>query len=376
MRSRDRQRSTRQKNVIVFGAGASAAEGAPTQGSLFDDYFGLNFSTHRIERIADMDKELREFFSSFFGIQGACTAREKKRYPTFEEALGIVELALQRAECFQGYPSTPGQPRLQRIREYLILLIAVLLKQKLEYREPVHHRALLRSLHNSDDLADTTFISFNYELLLDHVLTEARRQYGLDLDYGIEFANYESQPAHPDFDWDRPRTGQSLSLLKLHGSLNWLYCPTCTVPTITPKDKGVTRLLEDPSKAKCRRCGTTAVAMIIPPTYYKVMESLHLRQIWWHAEQALIAADRIIFCGYSLPDADMHVKYLLKRAEVNRAKPAQIFIVNNCAKKKRGEKNDEERRYLRLFNNPRCVMYTSLTFQDFAERGFEALPPQ
>jgi hypothetical protein len=28
-----------------------------------------------------------------------------------------------------------------------------------------------------------------------------------------------------------------------------------------------------------------------------------------------MSADRIVFCGYALPDADMHVKCLLKRSE-------------------------------------------------------------
>ena len=140
----------------------------------------------------------------------------------------------------------------------------MLLKHKLDGKEPVNHRALVQSLRDSSDLDHTTFISFNYEILLDQVLTEARGRYDRDLDYGIDFANYEVPTTHPGLDWDPPRVGRALSLLKLHGSLNWLYCPTCTVPTITPKDKGVTRLLEDPSSARCRRCDTIAVPMIIP----------------------------------------------------------------------------------------------------------------
>jgi NAD-dependent SIR2 family protein deacetylase len=360
------------KTVIIFGAGASAAEGAPLQGAIFNDYFGLNLGAHTSPLIATMDGELREFFGAFFGIRGPVALNARKRYPTFEEALGIIELALQRSESFKNYPATADHPRLQRIREYLILLIAVLLKEQLEHREPVHHRALLSALHEGRELDRTTFISFNYEVLLDHVLTEARQEYDRDLDYGIEFANYEFPTATPD-NWDRPRAGRALSLLKLHGSLNWLHCPTCTVPTITPKAKGVTRLLEDPSSARCRRCGTTAVPMIIPPTYFKVMESLQLRQVWWRAEEALMAADRIVFCGYSLPDADMHVKYLLKRSEVNRSAPPTVFVVNNHPKKQAAEKKEEEKRHLRLFNDPRRMHYTTLSFEDFARSGMASL---
>jgi hypothetical protein len=113
--------------------------------------------------------------------------------------------------------------------------------------------------------------------------------------------------------------------------------------------------------------------MIIPPTYFKMMESLQLRQIWWRAEQALMAADRIVFCGYSLPDADMHVKYLLKRAEVNRPTPPTVFVVNNHPKKKAAEKKEEEQRYLRLFNEPSSVHYTTLSFEAFAKSGMASL---
>jgi hypothetical protein len=113
--------------------------------------------------------------------------------------------------------------------------------------------------------------------------------------------------------------------------------------------------------------------MIIPPTYFKVMESLQLRQVWLRAEQALMTSDRIVFCGYSLSDADMHVKYLLKRAEVNRPQPPDVYVVNNHDKKKVAEKKDEERRYLRLFNKPSRVHYTNLSYQEFATGGMSAL---
>ena len=37
-----------------------------------------------------------------------------------------------------------------------------------------------------------------------------------------------------------------MQLFKPHGSLNWLFCPTCNELEITPKEKGVvTRLISD-----------------------------------------------------------------------------------------------------------------------------------
>jgi hypothetical protein len=48
------------------------------------------------------------------------------------------------------------------------------------------------------------------------------------------------------------------------------------------------------------------------------MSNFHLQTIWRSAEQDLAAAKQIVFCGYSLPDADLHLKYLFKRVEMKR----------------------------------------------------------
>jgi len=53
------------------------------------------------------------------------------------------------------------------------------------------------------------------------------------LDYGIDFVNFERIN-----DWKRPHKNKAVVLLKIHGSLNWLYCPTCNHIELTPKEKG------------------------------------------------------------------------------------------------------------------------------------------
>ncbi|MDQ2085925.1 hypothetical protein RBH29_05665 [Herbivorax sp. ANBcel31] len=89
---------------------------------------------------------------------------------------------------------------------------------------------------------------------------------------------------------------------------------------------------------------------MIPPTYFKMMSNPFLIQIWNKAEYELRESEKIVFCGYSMPDADIHIKYLLKRGILNRriTKP-KIIIVNNHDSKKDEIKNEEELRYRRLF---------------------------
>jgi SIR2-like domain len=353
-----------RQTVIIFGGGASKEDGAPLQKDLFTTYFDLAAAHALPPTAALINSELASFFRAFFGIETPPT----KPYPTFEEALGIIELALQNAESLRGFPASSNEPHLQRLRDHLIFLICLLLERKLQTSPPLHHNALLRQLYESGELPNTTFLSFNYDILLDNALTDARNRCGYDLDYGIDFANFEFLAGDAN-EWDPPQRDRSLLLLKLHGSLNWLHCPTCVDLTLTPKEKGAAWILTDPANARCRRCGTLAVPLVIPPTYFKAMSNFHLRAVWRHAEKKLTHANRLVFCGYSLPDADMHVKYVLKRAEVNRGTTPDVYILNNHRGKKKSRKEDEEERYRRLFSDHNRVRFTTYSFKDLCSRG-------
>jgi hypothetical protein len=109
------------------------------------------------------------------------------------------------------------------------------------------------------------------------------------------------------------------------------------------------------------------VPIIIPPTYFKALSNLYLRQIWHAAEQTLLKCDRIIFCGYSFPDADVHVRYLLKRVEVNVDRTPDVFIVNEHEGKGESDRQAEKDRYTRFFRDKAKIHWTRLSFEDFCE---------
>jgi hypothetical protein len=113
--------------------------------------------------------------------------------------------------------------------------------------------------------------------------------------------------------------------------------------------------------------------IIIPPTFFKVLSNFHLQQVWRAAEGILMEAKRVVFCGYSLPDADMHVRYLLKRVEVNRQNAPDIFVVNHYKDKSGGETNSEIGRYLRYFRDPRKLHFKNMSFEDLCSNGLSAL---
>jgi hypothetical protein len=352
------------QTVVFLGAGASRADGAPLQGELFRDYF-LYYNDRPPDRYHEWDRELATFFLDFFGIDvdnRRCV--KKAKFPTFEEVLGIIEIADSQNESFRGWGTsqmidTQQKPRLQHMHDVLILLIAEILDQKLRAKA-VHHSRLVSSLQRADWLESTSFVSLNYDILMDNALLGAKGQFELDLDYIIEFVNF-------GIEWQRPRIGRSIKLFKLHGSLNWLYCPTCRTIRITPEEKGVCHLKWQRSGCICDKCQTLAVPIIIPPTYFKVLSNFYLRQIWHAAEDNLQRCGRLIFCGYSFPDADVHVRYLLKRVEVNSQQTPQVFIVNGHVGKKRAAQKVEIDRYKRFFRDKAKVHWTDLSFEAFCE---------
>src|SRR5713226_7128554 len=123
--------------AIFLGAGASKAEGAPLQGELFRDYFSSDI-----------------FKSSHDNIDREDTANIK--FPTFEEVLGLTDLAIIRKEAFRHFDienRAANSGSLRFIAQYLVFLVAKVLDAKLQKRA-VEHRELVMTLRNAGKLRD------------------------------------------------------------------------------------------------------------------------------------------------------------------------------------------------------------------------------
>ncbi len=353
--------------AIFLGAGASKAEGAPLQGELFRDYFSS--PAFRKSR-ARMDRELAEFFSGMFHIDVKHGDISRIDFPTFEEVLGLTDLAIMRKEAFRHFDienRDRNSGRLRFVAQYLVFLVAKVLHVKLGDRARLH-RNLVSALREGNELRNTVFVSTNYDILIDNALTEEQPN-GIYLDYGVEFRNFD----WPN-DWQRPQRGSSVSLFKPHGSLNWLFCPTCNELEITPKEKGVvTRLISEFANKRCLECRSVYSPMIVPPTFYKDLNNVFLSSIWNRTDVALRKVNHIIFCGYSFPDADIHIKYLLKRAQTNREGVLKVTVINHFAGKEPETSKQEKYRYERFLGSK--VNYTDMSFQDFAADPLAVLRP-
>jgi len=194
----------------------------------------------------------------------------------------LLEIAKNRNENF----GLKNREKLNTFRNSLIFLIAKAIEEELAYSKSHNHQNLIDRLINEEVLKSTAFISLNYDIIVDNILTKLQESNDLDLDYGIEFMNfYRNQNSNEENTWKRPDPKKSISLLKLHGSLNWLYCPTCNEIEITPKEKGAIKVFTEVKE--CLACGSFMEPIIIPPTYFKEMQNVDLQRIFQKADKIL-----------------------------------------------------------------------------------------
>jgi len=346
------------KDVIILGAGASKSEGAPLQNELFREFFEYykQFLKGKVWSLSEeQEKLIIEYFKEFWGIDIENYQNQDIKFPNFEECLGVLDLAYHRGESFKGY----SKEKIERVRNALIFLIAKILDEKLKGKI-IYHKKLINRLRKENKLKQTAFLSLSYDIVIDNVLVDLYPEFHLD--YRIDFVNFERES-----DWKKPDRNKAVLLLKIHGSLNWLYCPTCNHIELTPKEKGAIRAFY--KSKECAECKTPMEPVIIPPTFYKEMTKPFIQRIYLETDKMLRSAKRIFICGYSFPDADLHIKYLLKRAEQFREDTPKIYVINNHPNKTDQQKEEERQRISRFFKNKEKVHYKDLSFEKFAEEG-------
>ncbi|MGL5329713.1 MAG: SIR2 family protein, partial [Peptostreptococcaceae bacterium] len=301
------------KITIFLGAGASAAENLPIQNEIFIQYFkDLTINDYN----KPMNRELHRFFNQMFNIDLIKDKIENINFPTFEEVLGILDLAEQRKEFFKNFALeivNKESDSIRFVRQYLILLMACTVNKSTINN---YHKLLVENLLRENLLLNTTFISANYDIIIDNTIASIydKNHTPIMLDYGINFSNFTN-----DSNWIKP-IEPKVSLFKIHGSLNWMFCPICSSLTLTPYEGGVMRILDNIDGAKCLDCGDTTVPIIVPPTYFKNISNVFLSSVWHESEKALRDSDILVLCGYSFPESDVHIKYMIKRVQTSRKK--------------------------------------------------------
>src|SRR4030095_15350207 len=82
--------------------------------------------------------------------------------------------------------------------------------------------------------------------------------------------------------------------------------------------------------APCSVCGRPLRPLLVAPSHLKDYRNPHLSQVWYEAQRVLRQADRVVFVGYSLPDDDVEVVYLLKRGLAHLTDPKRFIVIEYC----------------------------------------------
>jgi len=303
-----------KKHVFIFGAGASKDEGLPIQEELLYTYF----TNQRSDQFRPI---IAKYFQDFFNID---INRVNRNYiPTFEEALGIIEAAIDNEQSFDPEYSLRY---LYRLRTALIMAMGISIEHCSRNANHTHER-LMHALFSASSFRQDEygFISFNYDLLLDKALMNILHK-DIYVDYGISFAN--ETIFHPPFEhWETPGE-KSISFLKPHGSFNWMHCPTCNSMYITGvKESRIFSTGYLHTVEHCLKDKTELSYVMHPPSlYFKTHRNIYLQLVWKHTYDLLAQADNVYFIGYALKNADVRMKYILKKSQVQKQKE---FVVIN-----------------------------------------------
>lgn len=300
--------STGKYKVFVLGSGFSAGMGLPILRNLFTEMMADP------ERPGERDKEevmnALQFLYPHFRVRLSPPA-----YPPFEEFLSLATVADDLPYFDDGYWDVKRRCALR-------LLTDCLAKRSEEGEKSPLLKAFVDNLKDGD-----VIVTFNWDNLIERGIFFNSRQ--------IDFQN---------------RVEKGITILKLHGSLNWVNLPEgtnlkhpdsvlwLTDRVISTKDYryyDVWDVLDEPP-------------FIIPPIYSKRLPAGDFfRGIWQEAFNAIIDADRVAFIGYSIPRDDLQARTLFVSAWAARIQ------------KRRADSQSPDR-YLLIDPNPEiCGRYCS-----------------
>jgi hypothetical protein len=329
--------------ILVLGAGATKACNGPLTNEILFDAGQAVSSIEREGYLSALDCFLEAVFH-----MPARPVRTKLAYPGLPLLMSLIDTAIDRN---QPLHSDYDVDRLREVRAAIEYAIFAVLEYKLRGTiPPLHSRANALLFPEG---VEPQIISLNYDIIVDNMLAALPAQAFPDYGCDIQTDTYRN--------W-----GKFGKLFKLHGSLNWMYCPNCNRldVAVSRSGGGFSKALDQLFMAEgeandlehryschgspCRTCGTFVRPVMITPTQRKDYRNPHIARVWYQAEEALRKAGSVVFIGYSMPPDDVEVVYLFKRGLENL--PAdRITVVEFDERHRPASEHEVGQRYQSVF---------------------------
>jgi SIR2-like domain len=197
-------------------------------------------------------------------------------------------------------------------------------------------RALLGNWGSDRNSLENTFITFNYDTLVEEAITHLGLKFSLGL-------NPTTDDHH-----------QHTKILKLHGSVNW---------TIPKGSRSNIEVMQDYQSVV--NAGLTP--QIIPPTWKKDSRG-KFDEIWSQSLDALMTATRVVVIGFSIPPTDLHFKYLLAAGLRENYSLREIVFINPSPGIEIVKKRCDEF-FANQSHNAAKVRFVSQTIESFVGQG-------
>lgn len=360
----------KEKTVYVLGAGFSLPAGGPNQASLL----GKIVERRHCEESQQLRKEkLLSFLTETMNIP-----TESLSQCILEDVYTPIDRCIADGVSFRG--KTPTD--LEGIRNDLDSLIAIEIQKGFEGGSSAEGyvgkfaRYLVGMAKKRSELAKNgtdasaaksydpfSVITLNWDTLLDdaiHAQLIAADQGIGDGDYDpfgvVDYCCYISSFEQDDRRirtglWTLGCKGYNVKLLKIHGSLNWLQCTNCQ-RLFT--GFGAELAVSEKIGSGCRHCKkhgfeATVRSALIMPTFLKDLSNFQIKLVWQNASVELMEARKIVFIGYSLPEADFEFRQLLSRM-VHRDAEIEVVLWGRAT-----SYDDEKKRFERFFAGKKIV---------------------
>lgn len=312
----------RQRDVIfVMGAGASISEGVPLQKDIVSALFSKEDADLNGSEAINL---VRQFIEENFYTSGG------KFYPTLESIFGYLDYFITKQEALGQNYSTE---KIREIREALIQSIHYLIASNCSKGEVYKKFWRTVDAHNRN----ISVVTMNYDTLIDEAFDFLFYQRAF-IDFCIDLMNYNDLEGIDAFNWwINPREPVQveggelpvpIKLLKIHGSLNWKFCNCCNQVLLTPWDTridltsmGFKRYIypscENPDTQVfdllCPHDGNRFQTCIVPPSHIKNLAHPVINKLLDETASEIRKSRKLVFIGYSFPEADVHIKALFKK---------------------------------------------------------------
>lgn len=321
------QQPLKRDVVFFFGAGVSIADGAPLQATILPMLYAdpvLNSA-----ELKDLE-EVKDFLKEFFNYSG-----ENENVPNLEYVFGFIDFFLSKGEALSAFYTLTF---LTRLRESLIRYIHFIIASCIS-QSSATLKEMIGQIHANN--TNVSIITLNYDTLFEDSFIDYFI-FNYYYSFCYELINYDYEYLMPTSWFINPlrpvltpsgSVPQVLKLIKLHGSLNWLYCNVCNslMVNLSNKETLLAGILDsshgitEKNANRCPRDGSLMQALITPPAYKKDLSHPVISRLMIEAGHELRAARKVVFVGYSMPEADVHIKAILTRENI---KSKEVFVVD------------------------------------------------